>query len=560
MDENESVVRENVMRIKRFHAQDMATALGRVRDELGEDAVIISTRTLGTSAVDRRRGLRGVEVVAGVDERPGASAVQQALSVAAVSTVAPEAARAAYALEMAAAGSDQAAAAVAPLSAVERGPIVAAPSFPRVSRDSDDADDLDALVPFAQALAAARNRANPTPDPLLGGAPSSSPPRGPTWGGETALSPGPPPARGGERAQAEPVVSQAFDASLARAEEPVPVSLRRGEPSSPPLRVGEGAGGWGLPSYVPPPLPPRRPTEPEPRVSVEVEPAHPAPGTRHSALNAAERVFDLLREVGLSDGAAEMALEQAITVMPPAALTDSDRLLEVALSRLVAQLPGGPSLTAESLAGRVVFFAGPAGVGKTTALLKAAIHLRRAGADVGIVGADVSRIGAPEQLARYGQVLRLPVEIAYDPEDLVRALASAPAERITLVDTAACGPGPDGLCGELKALLAVAPEGLVVLTVAAGTGEGDLRRLAAMGRATGAAAAAITKLDEAATPGTAAGGGSGVALNALAHLRLPLLLCSAGRDVLAGLSRVTAAGLAANALDALIGEEEAAAA
>ena len=49
------------MKIKRVHAADMQSALDRIRAELGPDAVIISTRPLGQTPEDRRRGLRGRE-------------------------------------------------------------------------------------------------------------------------------------------------------------------------------------------------------------------------------------------------------------------------------------------------------------------------------------------------------------------------------------------------------------------------------------------------------------------------------------------------------------------
>jgi flagellar biosynthesis GTPase FlhF len=52
------------MKIKRFVARDLLSVMERVREELGDEAEIISTRALGLSAVEQRQGLRGVEVVA----------------------------------------------------------------------------------------------------------------------------------------------------------------------------------------------------------------------------------------------------------------------------------------------------------------------------------------------------------------------------------------------------------------------------------------------------------------------------------------------------------------
>ncbi|HZQ37629.1 MAG TPA: hypothetical protein VFD32_16980 [Dehalococcoidia bacterium] len=320
------------------------------------------------------------------------------------------------------------------------------------------------------------------------------------------------------------------------------------------------------------------PARQAPRALTSERPA-PTPLARTAPQQAAQQAYELLRGVGLADGLVEEALEATIRLMPQRALGDCARLLEVALSRVIAALPEGPALTVEELAGKAVIFAGQAGVGKTTALLKAAVYLREAGGDVGIVGADVSHIGALDQLVRYGQLLRLPVEVAYTPDELSEILAAAPAGRITLVDTPACRPGARlaspptgagavgrgpaiqrGQAGALGAaagddlleLLAAAPNRVVVLTVAATAGQADLKRLAMTARTLGAVAIAVTKLDDAAPDGGDAFS-AGPALNVLAHLRLPALLCSTGRDVLADLRLASAADLAVAALEEAAG-------
>lgn len=318
------------------------------------------------------------------------------------------------------------------------------------------------------------------------------------------------------------------------------------------------------------------PVRPAPRSLPPQKPA-PTPLARTAPQQAAQQAYELLCGVGLADGLVEEALEATIRLMPQRALGDCARLLEVALSRVIAALPEGPALVAEELAGKAVIFVGQAGVGKTTALLKAAVYLRQAGADVGIVGADVSHIGALDQLVRYGHLLQLPVEVAYTPEELGDVLAAAPDGRITLVDTPACRPGarlpsppPSGAVGrgpairrgqpgaageagdDLLELLAAVSNRVVVLTVSASAGPSDLKRLSATARALGVEAVAVTKLDDAAQDGGQPFS-AGSALNVLAHLRLPPLLCSTGRDVLADLRLASAADLAVAALEEAAG-------
>ena len=70
----------------------MQTALEQVRGRLGPDAVIISTRGLGSTSEERRRGLTGIEVVAGVEPAKPATATK----TVPVNNVATAAARAAY--------------------------------------------------------------------------------------------------------------------------------------------------------------------------------------------------------------------------------------------------------------------------------------------------------------------------------------------------------------------------------------------------------------------------------------------------------------------------------
>jgi flagellar biosynthesis protein FlhF len=154
----------------------------------------------------------------------------------------------------------------------------------------------------------------------------------------------------------------------------------------------------------------------------------------------------------------------------------------------------------------------------------------------------VSRLGATEQILRYGEILRLPTALAYNVEDLRAALAESPAGRTMLVDTAAFAAGEGAGLEELQELLAAVPDAVVVLTAAAGTSQADLRRLAATSELLGADALALTKLDETDEPG--------LALSVVARLRLPPILCSTGRDVLADIETVSVAELAVAVIEA----------
>ena len=425
-----------------------------------------------------------------------------------------------------------------------------------------------AVIPFRlpPATANAASRALPTPPPLSGdraglllesATPAEPWPRRPLLKHEEVAVAAAPAAEA--KPATFPRLTRA-EAGTAAAPEPFRAVLQRyadehGErdevasPPKPAVAAPNAAKHAVVPSQ------PARPAQPEQRRAPAAKPSAP------TAEAAAERAFDVLTSIGLADNIAEEALLEAVRVMPPEALTASERLIEVALARLVAALPKGPPLSA-ALGGCQLFFIGPAGAGKTTALLKTAVRLRDAGVDAGIVAADQSRIGAREQLERYGELLRLPVAVAYTPAELAQIIEGAPPRRVLLIDTAASGPGPrtpltlEQYAPDLAALFAVAPRRVPVLVVPVGAREEELARLARLARAAGASAATVTRMDdESDTPvPPEALPGAGLALNALARLQLPPLLCCTGRDVLSGHAAPSAMALAVAALEGAVAE------
>lgn len=86
---------------------------------------------------------------------------------------------------------------------------------------------------------------------------------------------------------------------------------------------------------------------------------------------------------------------------------------------------------------RIAHFVGPTGVGKTTTIAKLAAdqvlnHKRK----VGFITADTYRIAAVEQLRTYASILNAPIEVAMSPQDLIRAYESMKDLDIIFMDTA----------------------------------------------------------------------------------------------------------------------------
>lgn len=86
---------------------------------------------------------------------------------------------------------------------------------------------------------------------------------------------------------------------------------------------------------------------------------------------------------------------------------------------------------------RIVYIAGPTGVGKTTTIAKlAADQIFRARKKVGFITADTYRISAVEQLRTYATILNVPLEIVQSPGDVQRAMQRLEHCDLILMDTA----------------------------------------------------------------------------------------------------------------------------
>ena len=97
---------------------------------------------------------------------------------------------------------------------------------------------------------------------------------------------------------------------------------------------------------------------------------------------------------------------------------------------------------------RRIALVGPTGVGKTTTLAKIAAHyLSNFSSSIALITIDTYRIAAVEQLKVYGAIMNLPVEVVISPEQLEQALSRHHDKELILIDTAGRSPR-DTLCIE----------------------------------------------------------------------------------------------------------------
>lgn len=103
---------------------------------------------------------------------------------------------------------------------------------------------------------------------------------------------------------------------------------------------------------------------------------------------------------------------------------------------------------------KIVALIGPTGVGKTTTLAKiAAGFVLNKQAKAALITADTYRISAVEQLKTYSDIIGLPLDIVYNQDELRKAIRKHEDKDLILIDTAGRSQYNEYQLEELKTLL-----------------------------------------------------------------------------------------------------------
>ncbi len=153
--------------------------------------------------------------------------------------------------------------------------------------------------------------------------------------------------------------------------------------------------------------------------------------------------------------------------------------------------------------GGVFALVGPTGVGKTTTTAKiaAAFAARHGAANLGLITLDAYRVGAHEQLRAYGRILGVPVHTAHDRASLEDLLELLAAKKMILIDTAGMAQR-DTRTRELLDMLGHRSVQRVLVVNAAAQGE-TIEDVLVAYRAASCAGMILSKLDEAVKLGPA---------------------------------------------------------
>ena len=153
--------------------------------------------------------------------------------------------------------------------------------------------------------------------------------------------------------------------------------------------------------------------------------------------------------------------------------------------------------------GGVYALVGATGVGKTTTTAKiaAAFATKYGASNLGLITLDAYRIGAHEQLRAYGRILGVPVHTAHDRASLEDLLELLSAKKMVLIDTAGMAQR-DTRTRELLDMLSHRSIQKVLVVNAASQGE-TIEDVLIAYRATACAGIVLSKMDEAVKLGPA---------------------------------------------------------
>lgn len=516
------------MKIKRFVAADMRSAMNLVRKEHGPDAVILSNRRIE----------EGIEIVAAANYDE--SAVQRALEASRRDIAPPPAPKPRTAADaVIAAVTRRRSSTPAPEPVAATTSAVAALARAAVGATGRTLDSADEIVPtrgssgFAATLARAAVNEPALPEQIF--APFA----------EAIVAPAPASATSANRAhfQIDPP-HEAHHESPAPAVQPPPLPTAAVADVQPGISASEPAPAEANDETSPAPV-----LAPAPALTVVAQDdaeirqlRQEVAGMRHVIEREMNRftderlrgcpvratALDLMDEYGFDAGLArDVAMQIPLE-------TEAHRGRGLMLGLISRKLPIAPVDPLEE--GGVIALVGPTGAGKTTTIAKLASRFaeKHAPRDVALVTTDTTRIGAREQLYGYGRQLGIAVHEANSGTDLDQLLERLKDYKLVLIDTAGLGPRDRALAAQLQWLRA-ARQVRTLLVLPANTSFGDMDEVVRRFGAANLQGLVLSKLDET--------GRFGNALSVAVDHALPITWVTDGQDVPEDLHRASAANL-----------------
>ncbi|GAB7388235.1 flagellar biosynthesis protein FlhF [Bacillaceae bacterium] len=193
------------------------------------------------------------------------------------------------------------------------------------------------------------------------------------------------------------------------------------------------------------------------------------------------------------------------------------QIVEQLFAERLPAMPDDPTV-------KLVHFFGPTGVGKTTTIAKlAAGEVLRQKRRVGMLTTDTYRIAAVEQLKTYANILNIPLEVVFSPEDLEEAVVRLRDCDVIFMDTAGRNYHDLQYVSEIKKYLSSSLRSENTLVLSLTSKFDDIRNILDNFSSIPISKVIFTKLDETTSYGTL--------LNFVYYYRYPLSYITNGQSV-----------------------------
>ena len=230
-----------------------------------------------------------------------------------------------------------------------------------------------------------------------------------------------------------------------------------------------------------------------------------------------------LLESGVEESLA-LSLLRSVADDFPGQEVSQNQIGEAIFQQMIHWIPESDTALKNPDRPRVVALIGPTGVGKTTTIAKLAatdtiFHHR----DVGLLSMDTYRIAAIDQLRVFANLSKIPMEVAYSPDDMAHAIKKFSDRDVVYIDTPGRSPRDGEGIQEIKDYLEAIQPDEVHLTINLSTRSEDLLNAIQRFQTIPSNRIIFTKLDETSRYGNM--------LTVLKRHRLPVSFITFGQDV-----------------------------
>lgn len=185
-----------------------------------------------------------------------------------------------------------------------------------------------------------------------------------------------------------------------------------------------------------------------------------------------QRYHQILTENDVEEKLAKKILREVAKQIPKEEIQNQDTL-RTALEQYILKLLKKPkpiSFKRNGLNQQSIALVGPTGVGKTTTIAKLAATFAIVDKkNVALITADTYRVAAVEQLKTYGEIIGIPVDVVFSPQELQEAISRHLDKDLILIDTAGRSHKNAEQMIELKSFLDVAEPSEIFLVLSAST-------------------------------------------------------------------------------------------